>query len=62
MNLLNIESGKWDEKILGIAGENLASKLGNPVNSWSTLGDISTYMRERYWQREVSVIMCEKLT
>ncbi|CAH1970342.1 unnamed protein product [Acanthoscelides obtectus] len=48
MNLLNIRTKKWDQTLLDACGPNLAEKLGQSVPSYSDVGSISRYFKERY--------------
>lgn len=48
MNLLNIRTKQWDERLLKVAGENLKEKLGETVPSNTDLGPISSYLVERH--------------
>lgn len=48
MNLLNIHTKKWDDKLLNACGPNLANKLGDPVPSNTDLGPISQYYVDRW--------------
>ncbi|VEN36043.1 unnamed protein product [Callosobruchus maculatus] len=48
MNLLDIHTKKWNQTLLDTCGPNLAEKLGEPVPSYSDVGPISKYFKERY--------------
>lgn len=49
MNLLDIKTKKWHEKLLSItADEHLEAKLGQPVDTTEILGNISKFFVERY--------------
>nr|CAI5863420.1 unnamed protein product [Callosobruchus analis] len=48
MNLLDIRIKKWNQTLLDTCGPNLAEKLGDPVPSYSDVGPISNYFKERY--------------
>lgn len=48
MNLMNIHTKKWDERLLDACGNNLSQKLGETVPSNTNLGNISNYFVERW--------------
>ncbi|KAF2900905.1 hypothetical protein ILUMI_05310 [Ignelater luminosus] len=48
MNLMNIHTKKWDERLLDACGKNLLEKLGETVPSNTNLGNISNYFVERW--------------
>lgn len=48
MNLMDIRTKKWDQRLLDASGPALASKLGEPVSSKSEVGLISSYYVERW--------------
>jgi len=43
MNLLDIHSHDWDDRLLGLVGPAMRAKLGQPVASSSVLGSVSPY-------------------
>lgn len=48
MNLLDIHTKDWSPECLQVCGDDLASKLGTPVPSYTDLGVISEYFVERF--------------
>ena len=48
MNILDISSHKWDEKIVDLIAPNLKQKLDTPVDSSSKIGVISNYWQRKY--------------
>ncbi|KAG8931447.1 hypothetical protein FRC02_002726 [Tulasnella sp. 418] len=58
MNLMNIETGKWDEKLLkACGGDSLRGKLGGePVSGGTVLGTVSKYWVERYGFNEDCIV------
>ncbi|MDA3800103.1 MAG: FGGY-family carbohydrate kinase [Kiritimatiellae bacterium] len=49
MNLMDINSGQWNDKALNYAGgESLKQKLGTPKASHEVAGNISSYFVEKY--------------
>lgn len=48
MNLMNINSRKWETSIIEACSKDLASKLGDPVPSITVQGAISKYYVDRY--------------
>jgi len=48
MNLMDIKTKQWDKDIMEVVGPNLAAKLGMPISTSSVVGNMSTYMQERY--------------
>jgi xylulokinase len=59
MNLMDIRTKKWDQRLLDVAGANLEEKLGATVPSNTNVGSISPYFVERYsFNPECRVIAC----
>ncbi|KAK9871401.1 hypothetical protein WA026_011654 [Henosepilachna vigintioctopunctata] len=59
MNLMDIKTKKWDQRLLDTCGPNLADKLKDPVPSCSCLGTVSSYFVERYgFNENCKVIAC----
>merc|ERR1719153_160091 len=48
MNLMDIKTKQWDNNILEAVGPDLAAKLGVPISTSTVVGNMSTYMQERY--------------
>jgi len=48
MNLMDIKTKQWDKDIMEVVGPNLAAKLGMPISTSTVVGNMSTYMQERY--------------
>jgi len=48
MNLMDIKTKQWDKDIMEVVGPNLADKLGMPISTSTVVGNMSTYMQERY--------------
>ena len=48
MNLMDIKTKQWDTNILEAVGPDLAAKLGVPISTSTVVGNMSTYMQERY--------------
>lgn len=48
MNLMNIHTKQWDQRLLDACGANLTAKLGESVPSKSEVGSISNYYVERW--------------
>jgi len=48
MNIMDIHSKDWNQTILDGIGKNLRERLGQPVNSNTTIGPIASYFVERY--------------
>lgn len=48
MNLLNINTQTWSEECMEACAPDLFEKLGEPVPSYTSLGNISTYFVDRY--------------
>lgn len=48
MNLMDVRTKEWDQRLLDVAGSDLKAKLGSTVPSNTNLGDISTYFVDRY--------------
>jgi len=48
MNLMDIRTKQWDKDIMEVVGPNLAAKLGMPISTSTVVGNMSTYMQERY--------------
>lgn len=45
---MNIQTKKWEQKLLDACGKNLHEKLGDPVPSKTVVGTISNYYVERW--------------
>lgn len=59
MNLLDIKTKCWNDKLLDTCGPNLKQKLGEVVPSYTNLGKISSYYVERWgFDPECAVIAC----
>lgn len=48
MNLLDIRTREWNQTCLDACAPDLRQKLGEPVPSWTVLGNISDYFVQRY--------------
>jgi len=48
MNLMDINTKQWDKNLLEAVGPDLAEKLGVPISTSTVVGNMSTYMQERY--------------
>nr|XP_022920709.1 xylulose kinase-like [Onthophagus taurus] len=48
MNLLDIKSKRWHQKLLEETAPNLKEKLGDVVSSYTILGDVSSYFVDRW--------------
>jgi xylulokinase len=48
MNLMNIETKKWDDKALKVTAPNLKKKLPLLANSYDIIGNISPYFVKKY--------------
>lgn len=48
MNLLNMTNKTWLSQILQVIGQNVGEKLGEPLDTCTVVGNISSYMHLRY--------------